>query len=272
MMKPTLSDLEDLTRRAGEILRAGYHPRPGFGNHLQIDYKGEIDLVTEVDRQIETFLLGEIQKRFPGHRAISEESSGLEGRPEKCWYIDPLDGTVNFVHGLPNFAVSLAYAEQGMVELGAVYDPTREECFTAERGKGAWLNGEPIRVSAARHLGQSLLVTGFPYDIRTNPENNLDLYSRFSLTSQGVRRLGSAAQDLCYVAAGRLDGYWEIRINAWDIAAGALIAAEAGATVTNVAGTADYLSPPESILAANPAIHAQMLEVMREAQNGKRET
>jgi myo-inositol-1(or 4)-monophosphatase len=263
-MTPTLSDLEDLARRAGEILRAGYHPRPGFGNRLKIDFKGEIDLVTEVDRQVEAFLLGEISSRFPGHRAISEESSGLVGRPEQCWYIDPLDGTINFAHGLPNFAVSLAYAEQGAVQLGVVYDPTRDECFTGWRGQGAWLNDEPIRVSAARRLDHSLLLTGFPYDIRTNPENNLDLFTRFMLASQAVRRLGSAAQDLCYLAAGRVDGYWEIRINAWDIAAGALIAAEAGATVTNVRGEADYLAPPESILAANPAIHAQMLRVMRE--------
>jgi myo-inositol-1(or 4)-monophosphatase len=264
-MTPTLSDLEALARQAGEILRAGFSPRPGYGKPLQIDYKGEIDLVTEMDRRSETFLLNEIRGRFPGHSIITEESGNLKGNIDKLWYIDPLDGTVNYAHGVPNFTVSLAYAENGAMQLGAVYDPTRDECFTAERGGGARLNGEPIRVSAARRLVNSLLVTGFPYDIRTNPENNLDHYNRFNLLTQGVRRLGSAAQDLCYIAAGRLDGYWEIRIYPWDIAAGGLIAAEAGAVVTNLHGDPDYLAPPQSILAANPHLHALMLKVLQEA-------
>jgi myo-inositol-1(or 4)-monophosphatase len=145
-----------------------------------------------------------------------------------------------------------------------VVDPLRDECYTAERGRGAWLNGQSIHPSNAQNLDDSLLVTGFAYDIRTNPENNLDLYARFSLCSQGVRRLGSAALDLCYVAAGRLDGFWEMYLQPWDLAAGALIAQEAGACVTNLWGSADYLVEPCSALAASPQVHPLMLQVILE--------
>ncbi len=264
-MKPTLNDLETLARLAGRILREGY------GRRHQIDYKGVIDLVTEVDRQSEALLLSEIRHRFPGHRVVAEESGGLDGADGDLWFVDPLDGTVNYAHGVPIFTVSIAYAHQGKVRLGVVYDPMRDECFAAERGRGAWLNGEPIRVSPTDDLNRSLLVTGFPYDIRTNPQNNLDLFATFALRTHGVRRLGSAALDLCYVAAGRFDGYWEIRLNPWDVAAGGLIAEEAGAKVTNLGGEADYLSPPQSILAANPIIHAQILNVIQEVKGTRNE-
>jgi myo-inositol-1(or 4)-monophosphatase len=255
---PDLKDLERLARGAGEILRASY------GQHLQVDHKGVIDLVTDADHRSEAYILAEIQHRFPGHKVVAEESGESAGADGQVWYIDPLDGTVNYAHGLPVFSVSIAYAEAGMVRLGVVYDPMRDECFCAQAGLGAWLNGQPLHVSQAINLDQGLLVTGFPYDIRTNPENNLDHYARFALRSQGVRRLGSAALDLCYVAAGRFDGYWEIRMSAWDIAAGGLIAEQAGARVTNVAGEVNYLIPPQSILAANPQIHAQMLAVLND--------
>jgi myo-inositol-1(or 4)-monophosphatase len=261
-MNPSISYLESLARRSGEILRAGFNVRPGFGVPLEIDFKGEIDLVTEVDRRSEAFLIGEIRNRFPEHTIVAEESGVLQGEAAHCWYLDPLDGTINYAHGLPNFTISLAYAEHDAVILGVVYDPVREEMFSSERGAGAFLNGEPIRASKVAELSRSLLVTGFPYDIRTIPENNLGLYARFSLLTQGVRRLGSAAQDLCFVAAGRLDGFWELSIYPWDIAAGGLIAAEAGARVTRSNGEPDYLSPPCSILAANPALHARMLDVI----------
>jgi myo-inositol-1(or 4)-monophosphatase len=260
--------LEALARQAGEILRGGFSTRPGFGGQIQVDYKGEIDLVTEMDHRSEEFLLGEIRRSFPGHGIISEESGELGGSKspggQDCclWYVDPLDGTINYAHGVPIFTVSIAYAEDGVMRLGVVYDPMQDECFSAERGKGAWLNGEPIRAGARRTLDECLLVTGFPYDVRTNPENNLDHYANFALRSQGVRRLGSAAMDACYVAAGRLDGYWEVRISPWDVAAGGLIASEAGASVTDVHGQPDYLTTPSSILAANPAIHALMLDVL----------
>jgi myo-inositol-1(or 4)-monophosphatase len=256
MNTPTLADLENLAHQAGEILRLG------FDQGTRIYHKGDIDLVTDVDHRSEAFLLDEIQRRFPGSAIVAEESGALPGQDCCKWYIDPLDGTVNFAHGVPIFSVSIAYAEDGCVRLGAVYDPMQDECFTADLGRGAWLNGKPIHVSTTLALDQSLLVTGFPYDVRTNPQNNLDLYSRFTLLSQGVRRLGSAALDLSYVAAGRFEGFWELRLGPWDVAAGGLIAQEAGARVTSAMGEPDYLAPPCSILAANPQIHPQMLKVI----------
>ena len=255
-MMPTLSDLETLARAAGDILRAS------FGGRLRIDHKGVIDLVTEADHRSEAYLLGEIRQRFPGHMLVAEESGISAGADGQVWYIDPLDGTVNYAHGVPIFSVAIAFAQADKVQLGAVYDPLRDECFSAEAGRGAWLNGQALHVSSAQALDQSLLVTGFPYDIRTNPQNNLDNYTRFALHSQGVRRSGSAALDLCYVAAGRFDGFWEMRLSAWDVAAGGLIAEQAGAVVTNLSGGADYLSPPGSVLAANPHIHPQMLNLL----------
>ena len=257
-MTPTRMEIELLARQAGGILRIG------FGRQHQIDYKGEIDLVTETDRQSEEFLLNEIQRRFPEDKIIAEESGELPGDDNCAWYVDPLDGTVNFAHGIPIFSVSIAYAANGKLSIGVVYDPVRDECFSAEIGEGAWLNGCPIRVSNAKTLVQSLLVTGFPYDIRSNHENNLNFRNAFILRTQGVRRLGSAALDLCYVAAGRLDGYWELSLGSYDLAAGVIIAEEAGAIVTNVKGGSDYFTPPYSVLAANPKIHQEMLKVIRE--------
>lgn len=252
-MKPTLYDLEALAYQAGAILRISY------GSTMEVSHKSLLDLVTSVDHRSEAFLLSNIHHQFPGQRVISEESAGLPGSEDQVWYIDPLDGTVNYAHGIPIFAVSIGYAEQNKVLLGTVYDPMRDECFSAEKGKGAFLNGQPIHPATAADLDHSLLVTGFPYDIRSNPENNLDHYTHLALCSQGVRRLGSAALDLCYVAAGRFDGYWEIRLKSWDVAAGGLIAEEAGARVTNLEGEAYYLSPLVSVVAANPTIHALLL-------------
>ncbi len=260
-MKPTLQDIEYLARKAGEILRTGY------GKDLQVEQKGTIDLVTEIDYLSEKFLLGEIHDRYPSHRVVTEESGATRGEDCCLWYLDPLDGTINYAHKIPFFSVSIAYQERGVLQLGAVYDPMRDECFTAERGAGARLNGEPINVSQETTLDQSLLVTGFPYDIRTHPDNNLNNYARFALLTQGVRRFGSAALDLCYVAAGRFEGFWEIRLNPWDVAAGGLIAEEAGAVVTNIHGKPGYLFPPQSIIAANPSVHPQMLAVLNDKMN-----
>jgi myo-inositol-1(or 4)-monophosphatase len=257
-MEPSLDYIENLARRAGEILRRGY------GQRHQISLKGDIDLVTEIDHQSEALVLGELQRDFPSHQVVAEESGFIPGEDCCLWYVDPLDGTVNYAHGVPIFAVSIAYQEAGNLRLGLVYDPLRDECFSAERGCGAWLNRVPIHTSENQLLEQSLLVTGFPYDIRTTTANNLDYYSRFTLLTQGVRRLGSAALDMSYVACGRLDGFWEISLGPWDLAAGALIAEEAGAVVTNVRGGQDYLTPPNTILAANPHIHPQMLKVLQE--------
>jgi myo-inositol-1(or 4)-monophosphatase len=256
-MQPTLADLEQLARQAGAILHAGYE-----GDH-QVDYKGVIDLVTEVDHQSEACLLGEIQQRFPGHQIVSEEAGLVPGRAADQWFVDPLDGTVNYAHGIPLFTVSIAYAHDGLLTLGVVYEPMRDELFSAERGRGAFCNGRRLRVSKVTELGRSLLVTGFPYDAWSTSNTNLENYSRFTRVTQGVRRLGSAALDLCYVAAGRFEGYWELDVKPWDIAAGGLIAEEAGAAVTHTDGRSDYLTRPCSILAAPAPLHAKMLEILR---------
>jgi len=256
-MQPALSYLENLAREAGGILLAGYN------KEHQVGYKGVIDLVTEVDHQSEAFLLGEVQKNFPGHHILSEETGIIQGSDQHIWYIDPLDGTVNYAHHIPIFCVSIAYASRGTLVLGAVYDPMRDEMFTAERGVGAYLNGQPSRVSSAADLQKSLLVTGFPYNAWNTPQDNFANFVKFGKLSQGVRRLGSAALDLCYVAAGRFDGFWELALNPWDVAAGGLICEEAGARVTNVDGRADYLSAPQSVIACTPGIHSRMLEELR---------
>jgi len=257
-MSPTLSELERLARQAGEILRLGYE------QEHQVDYKGAIDLVTEIDHQSEELLLAGIQRLFPGHQIVSEEIGLVPGRISDQWFVDPLDGTVNYAHGIPFFSVSIAYAHEGAVRLGVVYDPMRDELFAAERGRGARLNGRSLRVSQVTELQRSLLTTGFPYDAWSTSRDNLEYYGRFCKLTQGVRRLGSAALDLGYVAAGRLEGYWELSIKPWDVAAGGLIASEAGATVTNVAGQADYMTPPCSLLAAPPSLHAKMKAVLDE--------
>ncbi len=261
-MQLTLSYVERLARQAGEILRAGYD------KEHQIGYKGVIDLVTEIDHQSEAFLLGEVRRDFPDHHIFSEESGVIQGSDEHVWYIDPVDGTVNYAHQIPIFCVSIAYASRTSsstslsadLKLGAIYDPMRDELFLAERGKGATLNGRPLHVSSATELQRSLLVTGFPYSAWNTPQDNFANFVKFGKLTQGVRRLGSAALDLCYVAAGRFDGYWEMSLNAWDVAAGGLICEEAGARVTTVKGEEDYISPPQSIIACAPGIYPQMLE------------
>ncbi len=255
-MEPTLQDLKDLARGAGEILRAGFKT----ANHIQ--HKGEIDLVTETDQNSEAYLLERISARFPEHQIVAEESGGKSGNPGRKWYIDPLDGTTNFAHGLPIFSVSIAYAQDGDLHLAVIYDPIHDELFSAGRGQGAFLNDRPIAVSSQTELSKSVLVTGFPYDRFTNPDNNLDHFSRFALRVRGVRRLGSAALDLCFVAMGRVDGFWEIRLEPWDMAAGMLICREAGALVTRKDASPDVLTPPYSIVAANPKLHAKMLQVL----------
>ena len=257
MNHPTLADLERMARQAGQILYQGYET-----DH-QVDYKGTIDLVTEIDHQSEEFIIGEIQKHFPDHGILAEESGSLAGHEGHLWIIDPIDGTVNYAHGVPMFCVSIAYAYQGKVTLGAVYDPMRNELFTAERGKGAWVNGRALRVGQARELQRCLLVTGFPYDTWSTPQNNFIHFEKLARMTQGVRRLGSAALDLCYVGAGRFDGYWELSVKPWDVAAAGLVAEEAGAKVTTVEGGADYLGNPQSVLGANPVLHEKILAALR---------
>jgi myo-inositol-1(or 4)-monophosphatase len=258
MSTPTLSGLEQLARQAGAILREGYDKKH------DVSYKGVIDLVTEIDHASEAFLIGEITRQFPGHSILAEESGRLGERGSHHWLIDPVDGTVNYAHHIPIFCVSIAYAHEDNVTLGAVYDPLREEMFLAERGRGSTLNGRALACSDVSDLGKSLLVTGFPYDAWDTDQDNFANFVRFSKHSLGVRRLGSAALDLCYVGAGRFDGYWEMSLHSWDVAAAGLVAEEAGARVTNTADGSDYLSPPQSIVAANPELHAKILALLKE--------
>ncbi|MBI5841450.1 MAG: inositol monophosphatase [Chloroflexi bacterium] len=237
-MQPNLKFIEQLARGAGEILSAGYQ------REHKVKYKGVIDLVTEVDHQSEAYLIGEIQKQFDGHHILAEESGETIGDKGHVWYIDPLDGTVNYAHHIPIFCVSIAYASRGTVKLAAVYDPLRGEMFSAERGKGAHLNGKPLSAW-------------------NTPNDNFNNFVKFAKMTQGVRRLGSAALDCCYVGAGRFDGFWELTLKPWDIAAAGLIAEEAGARVTNVRGGPDYISSPQSIVASAPGIHQQILDVLK---------
>jgi len=258
-MQPTLTYIENLARQSGAILRAGYN------QEHQVGYKGVIDLVTEVDHESEAYLLGEVQRDFPEHHIFSEESGIINGDVENIWYIDPLDGTVNYAHHIPIFCVSIGFAFRGALTLGAVYDPLRDEMFAAERGKGAYLNGKRLNASAVTELQRSLLVTGFPYDTWDTKLDNFANFEKFGKLTQGVRRLGSAALDLSYVAAGRFDGFWELSLKPWDVAAGGLICLEAGALVTNIHGEADFISMPQSILATTPGIHARMLAELHDS-------
>lgn len=258
MTQPNIQDVERLAREAGQILRDGYEQKH------EVSYKSEIDLVTEIDAQSEAFLINAIRDKFPHHYIHSEESGILDGDDAHIWYIDPLDGTVNYAHGIPIFSVSIAYAHAGELKLGTVYDPMRDEMFSAVKGKGATLNGKRLQASGTSELARSLLTTGFPYDMWHTADDNLASYGRFAKLTQGVRRLGSAALDLCYVGAGRFDGYWERTLQPYDVAAGGLIATEAGAKVTALDGSPDFLSMPPSILAAPPVLHQKMLDVLNE--------
>jgi myo-inositol-1(or 4)-monophosphatase len=246
------------------VIRAGEVQLSRFGTDIRVDKKGAIDLVTEIDLQIEREFRATIAARFPDHVVLGEEfgsSADREGTPRFCWVFDPVDGTTNYAHGLPIFCSSLALEIDGEIVVGAVYDPTRRELFTAERGRGAWLNGAPLKVSAADELINSLLVTGFHYGIHRDPEELVSLFREFITRSRAVRRLGSAALDLCYVAAGRFDGYWESKIQPWDVAAGALIVEEAGGRVSTVTGD-PFRSRAGSVLASNGLIHDPMLQVI----------
>jgi myo-inositol-1(or 4)-monophosphatase len=245
------------------VLRAGDIQMASFGSSIQIDKKGAIDLVTDIDLAVERMFRELVAGRFPNHRILAEElGTGVEPASEGyCWIFDPIDGTTNYAHGLPIFCASLALEEAGRLVLGAVYDPTRQELFTAERGGGAFLNGAPIRVSTTSALLDALLVTGFPYDVHQTVDEIVGLFGEFIGCAQAVRRLGSAALDLCYVATGRMDGFWEKRLKPWDMAAGGLIVEEAGGRVTGMDG-APFNCRAGHVLASNGRIHQDMLEVI----------
>jgi myo-inositol-1(or 4)-monophosphatase len=254
------------------VLEAGRIQLASFGKHdLQIDKKGAIDLVTEVDVAVERRFRAFIGERFPDHAILAEELGGpAPGSVARhCWIYDPIDGTTNFAHGLPIFCASLALEIDGVVSVGAIYDPTREELFTAERGGGAYLNGRRLHVTPAATLIDALLCTGFHYDIHGSGEAVLELFGSFVRRARAVRRLGSAALDLCYVAAGRFDGFWEDRLKPWDVAAGALIVEEAGGVVSGLGGE-PFDVRKGHLVTANAALHPQLLEVIRLHRAGGR--
>ncbi len=263
-MPDYLKTAEHLAREAGALLREGYaQGLAQDASAMAVEYKGAVDLVTEYDRRSEKLILNGLRAAFPGHAFNSEEQGASAHRDEYEWLVDPLDGTVNFAHAFPFFSVSVGLARRGQPLVGVVYDPVRDELFAAEAGQGAALNGHHLHVSSQADLGQALLTTNFPYDVRTNPRNNFDQFRQFHLRSQSVHRNGSAALDCAYVAAGRLDGYWELRINPWDVCAGGLLAVEAGGRATKPDGDENFLGSP-TIVVSNAHIHAQMLRVLRE--------
>jgi myo-inositol-1(or 4)-monophosphatase len=244
------------------VSRAGDVMMSRSGGNVHIDKKGTIDLVTDVDMAIEREFRALVAGRFPDHEVLAEELGGSGAVPPgPCWVFDPIDGTTNFAHGLPIFCASVALEIDGEAEVAAVYDPTRKELFTAERSGGAFLNGQPIRVSSARELVNAMLVTGFPYDVHDRVDEIVGLFGAFVGRARAVRRLGSAAIDLCYVAAGRLDAFWESDLKPWDIAGGSLIVQEAGGRVTDMAG-GRFRSRARSVLASNGLLHEPMLRVI----------
>jgi myo-inositol-1(or 4)-monophosphatase len=244
------------------VLRAGSIQMEHFGSQLHIDKKGPIDLVTEVDVAVEKMFRALVAERFPGHTVLAEELGGSSQPTGRyCWIFDPLDGTTNYAHALPIFASSLALEVDGVVEVGAIYDPTRRELFTATRGGGAYLNGVPMRVSATASLVDALLVTGFPYSVHESADDLVSLFGAFLTQAQAVRRLGSAALDLCYVAAGRFDAFWEQHLKPWDMAAGALMLVEAGGKISALDG-GPFDVRREQLMASNGVLHDDLLAVI----------
>lgn len=253
----------DLARKAGDLIA------DGLGRARNVSFKSEVDLVTEVDLAVQKLIVDGIRSAFPDDTIVAEEEdeSQLDDRKHSqhgaCWYVDPIDGTTNFVHGLPHVAVSIGYLEAGRPRAAAIYDPCKDELFLAQQGSGAFLNGKRLGVSATRTLNRALLVTGFPYDRRKRLDVYLGYFRRFMRMAQDLRRSGCASLDLCYVAAGRFDGFWEWKLHPWDTAAGWLMVQEAGGLVSDFDG-ADYDPWLPRIVASNGHIHGQVLEVLAE--------
>jgi myo-inositol-1(or 4)-monophosphatase len=250
--------LKPLAAAVEAALAGGSVLKEFLGGVFRVSYKGALNLVTDADLASEKTLVGILKRRFPEASILAEETGEIGGRGASRFIIDPLDGTTNFAHGYPVFAVSIAYEEDGRLLAGCVYDPTREELFTAARGRGAFLNGRRLQVSSTGSLGEALLVTGFPYDLKEDLEKNLRLFRRFMVASRAIRRDGSAALDLCHLAAGRFDGFWEEKLGAWDTAAGVVILEEAGGRATDFEGASFHPSKP-AIVASNGRIHGEML-------------
>ncbi len=255
MWKEELSTAKKAAMSAGTVLNRL------FGKVRDITKKGDIDLVTEADFQAEKIVLSTLSHKFPGDSILAEESGTHQQASKRTWIVDPLDGTTNFVHGFPMFAVSIALEIEQEMVLGVVYNPFMNELFEAVKDGGALLNGRPIRVSSIQDLEESLLATGFPYNIRECPEKILGLFQKMIVKAQGVRRPGSAAIDMCYVAMGRLDGFWEQDLKPWDTAAGTVMVTEAGGKLSNYQG-GPYTPHQKTVVAANPLIHRKMMEVI----------
>ncbi len=234
-----------------------------LGGRLHISEKGELDLVTEADTASEETILSLLEKRLPGTSVLAEESGETRRDANQRFIVDPLDGTTNFAHGYPCFAVSIAYEKEGLIRAAVVYDPLREELFVAEEGAGAFVNGKKLQVSQTRHLDKALLVTGFPYDLRQDVKASLRLFNRFMGEARAIRRDGSAALDLCYVAAGRYDGFWEEKLSPWDTAAGSLLVTEAGGQVSDFSG-GPFNCRGAALLSTNGLVHPAMLRILEE--------
>ena len=244
-------------------LEAGKFLKYNLGKvkHIERKLGQETNLVTEIDKASEALIIKKINQHYPSHDILAEESGEHKVKSEYRWIIDPLDGTTNFTHGLPIFSVSIGVEHNGEIVAGAVYDPSADEMFTAEKGGGAFLNGKKIHVSSCDSLITSLLVTGFPYNVKENPSHAVEHFVNFLMEGQGMRRLGSAAIDLAYIAAGRLDGFWEVLLNPWDKAAGILLVQEAGGVVTDFKNNPSSVYEPNT-LATNGKIHQQMIAVL----------
>jgi myo-inositol-1(or 4)-monophosphatase len=258
-----LDAAEEIARDAGALLLEF------AARGVEVERKGDVDLVTQADRASEARIVAEIRRRFPDHAILAEEGGGTTGRPrgKPLWVVDPLDGTTNFAHGVPLWSVSIGVLREGLPAAGVVFDPSRNECFTAVRGEGARRNGAPIRVSSAMVLADALLVTGFPYDVRTASVDNLDHFARLMKRSRAVRRLGSAAIDLAWTACGRFDGFWELKLHPWDVAAGWLLVTEAGGTVTRFDGSPFHVDSDE-IVATPPALAEPLREALSAGRRG----
>lgn len=241
--------------------KAGLLLKENLGGARQIEFKGEVNIVTEMDKKSEALIMDAIKKAFPGHGILTEESAELKSATGYRWIIDPLDGTTNYSHGFPFFCVSIAFEEDGEVKLGVIYDPMLDELFMAEAGKGATLNGKKINVSKTAKLDKALLATGFPYDLRESKENNLNHFTNFTLKAQAIRRAGSAALDLSYLACGRFDGFWEMKLQPWDTAAAALVVKESGGVLSDFSGE-PYSIYGKQCLASNGLIHQEMLDIL----------
>jgi myo-inositol-1(or 4)-monophosphatase len=251
-----IDDVIQIAREAGEIIKNA------FRTNFLVEYKtNETNLVTEVDKKSERLIIDFINKKYPSHGILAEETGGIYKNKEYVWLIDPLDGTTNFAHGLPIFSVSIGVQKNGKTVCGVVYDIMQDLMYSAELSGGAFCNNRKLKVSTNENLNHSVLVTGFPYDIADNPNNAIELFGAFLKTSRAVRRLGSAAIDMCYVADGVFDGFWEVKLNPWDVCAGSLIVEEAGGLVTDFKGNERDLFCKE-ILATNGKVYSRMIEVI----------